>query len=198
MKIIAFIGQKRSGKDTCAKLMKRAHVMEHGGASSSIHHLSFASPMKKQLASLLCVEESVFHDQRVKELPVLPNNTTPRAAMQWFGSSMKQKFGKDFWVEKMRASIKALPGDAIVLVTDCRFVEEVTMLNDLGAYFVYLSRDLGNEKMEDCHESERSVRDAARWCIDNADDRFDSLVNNFETLEELYPRVETLFDKYIK
>ena len=62
--IYAFIGRKRSGKNTAADILK----LRLDEQCLSYIEVAFADRIKKPLAAMFGVSESVFHDQTKKEV----------------------------------------------------------------------------------------------------------------------------------
>lgn len=153
--IYAFLGRKRSGKNTAADVLK-SRLDEVG---VTYHELAFATVMKKTLASMFNVPEELFHDQSKKETPCVLGKHTPRELLCWFGDMMRGKFGQDFFVKITRDIIvERLKEYDVVIVTDLRFPIETYDMIDANAHVIYTNRDkvLG-PLPADAHESESLV-----------------------------------------
>lgn len=153
--IYAFLGRKRSGKNTAADVLK-SRLDEVG---VTYHELAFADTMKRALAFMFNVPEELFHDQSKKETPCVLGKHTPRELLCWYGDMMRTRFGQDFFVNiTIDIAIEKLKTVDVVIITDLRFPIETHALFALNAHVIYINRDkvLGSLP-EDAHESESTV-----------------------------------------
>lgn len=112
--------------------------------------------------------------------------------MQWYGNSMREKFGSDFWLKKVRKQIKECNTDMVV-ITDVRFVEECTMVNDFGANIVYMDRDQVLGPMTtDSDISEKVVYESRDWARANAEHYYE--IDNNGIMISLYENLEKVFE----
>lgn len=168
MKIYAFLGRKRSGKDTAANILNN----NIGNGTNAIY-MSFAGPIKDALVELTGSPREYFHDQSYKEKKVIKFGDveyTPRELMIWYGTLIRKKFGEDFWLNKVKEQLQNLDGKyEYVFITDVRFLIETKMLNELGATIVYMNRDevLG-PLPENADVSETVVATSRDWAKVNA------------------------------
>lgn len=125
----AFLGRKRSGKDTsadfvCAELDKRQIPYEK---------IAFAGVMKKACAAMFDVPEEMFHDQSIKEVKCIHGHRfSPRELLIWYGEMMMDKCGgAGFFVDiAMRKINKAKEEGKVAIVTDLRTpIETYAMMN---------------------------------------------------------------------
>jgi hypothetical protein len=140
--IIALSGFKGSGKDTVGQFLQ-----ELGG----FQPCSFAAPLKGVLCEMFGWEpdlmEGVSSLSRLwRETPdpywsqCLGHSVTPRAMMQTVGTDwVRNHLHQDFWTWRMKQILDRIPGP--VVVTDARFPNELTMLQDLGGHLVWVRRD---------------------------------------------------------
>lgn len=170
MKIYAFLGRKKSGKDTAAKIVK----YEIGSKKLITEKtLTFAGPIKDALSELTGTPRAHFDDQTLKEQPIIKVNNrafTPRALMTWYGNLMREKFGPTFWLDKVKKQLEDLEGKVdYVFITDARFVEEVQMIDSVGGTIFYLDRDVVLGPLgADADISERVVYNSKKWAKENA------------------------------
>ena len=166
MKIYGFLGRKRSGKDTAAKI-----VDDTTDADTKVKYMSFAEPMKDALIELTGAKREYFYDQEFKEQPVIvfgDRKFTPRELMTWYGGLMREKFGSNFWSDKVKERIAKENVDYL-LITDVRFLEEAKMIDELGGTIVYMNRDVILGPLpKDADVSEKVVYDSAKWAKQNA------------------------------
>ena len=153
-KVVGFLGRAGSGKDTCALMIQ--DDFEH------VILLSFAGILKRQLSEMLDIEIDHFHDRglKEKELETYPG-WTPRSLMTWYGSMMKEKFGHDFWIQRLKSKLSQYDNDNnIFIITDVRFKEEAEFIRSNQGTIVYVDRDnILGPLPENAHVSEKAVYD---------------------------------------
>jgi len=123
---------------------------------------------------------------------------TPRKTLQLIGTELfRKKFNSDIWVncveKKIISQIHLNPNSNIV-VSDCRFPNEIKMLKDLGFKLIHIKRNLptwfnefksglDSENSKLLHESETSwIRENFEYKINNQTnnlDEFNQLINEF-------------------
>lgn len=130
MKLIALTGLPRSGKDTVAQHLNWAH---------GYHKRAFATPLKQAAAILLGREvwemEGEFGFDREALLPEW--GFTTRRFLQYLGTEGLRNFQQDFWIRRM---LQSLTGLSRVVITDCRFQNEVDLVHELGGTVVQILR----------------------------------------------------------
>ena len=190
--LILIIGRKGSGKDALAD------VFEYKAKTEVIRE-SFAKPLKETLQTLFGLsDDSFFYDQLKKEKP-LPNfSFTPRDAMCWLGKAVKEKFGEMFWIDSLINRIKHEKHKTI-LITDCRFPEEVECLYNFypEAQIIYIDAEkrlgplLGDS---DC--SEKSVLRSKTFLMES-NIPFIEIQNN-GTFEDYYTKCLEICNNILK
>ena len=132
MKLIAFTGLPRSGKDTAAGYL----IDRHG-----FQRVQFSEPLKQAAAILLGRPLSQMHGYQDfdRELIMPEWGFSIRYFLQRLGTEvMRENFGADFWVKLMRNRLKDAAGDFVI--TDLRFENEAAMVRDLGGTVVQVWR----------------------------------------------------------
>jgi hypothetical protein len=164
MRLIAFTGLPRSGKDTAAAFLVERH---------SFRRLAFADPLKDAAAILLQRERWQMNGEYdFDREAVLPEwGFTTRDFLQRFGTEvMRDNFGQDFWLRHMRGRIGV--GDYVI--TDCRFPNEVSLVHDLGGTVVEIIRP---GCVKSTHISDKGVKP-------------DHYIYNDGTLEHLQDKID--------
>lgn len=188
MNIIGICGNIGSGKDTVANILikERDYIK-----------LSFASALKDAVAVIFgwdremlegATNESRIWREQVDEwwskrlnLPCL----TPRWILQHWGTDiLRDKFHKDIWIASLERKIIKLSKENNIVITDCRFENEIQVLRRLGAKIIRINRInlQGNSLILQNHSSENS------W-IEND---FDFVIDNNSTLCNLREKVLSL------
>ena len=196
MTIIAICGFQGSGKDTLADILVNKHCFIK---------FSFASATKDVVSSLFGWDRIMLEGNTLEyrekrnivdtwwsEKLSIPN-FTPRMALQMIGTDLfRKKFFDEIWVSIVeRKIIENI--DKNIVISDCRFPNEINMVKKYGAKLIHIYRKLphcfydykyddniNKEKHEyndilKLHESETS------WIKSD----FDLEINNNDTINEL-------------
>lgn len=145
--IIGFVGKRRSGKDTAARILTQI----------GYESVKFAGALKEMLRTYLRyvgVEDSHIEEMVEGGLKEMPNaqfcDQSCRWAMQTLGTEWgRDLIGKELWVNA--AIARCLQFDHVV-VTDARFPNEVAALKNIGAKIIRIKRP--GPQTYDTHESE--------------------------------------------
>jgi hypothetical protein len=156
--IIAFLGIKRSGKDTAGDLL----VNEYGFKRSS-----FAKPLKDGIANIFDFSEEQINGE-LKEVIDDRWGVSPREVLQIFGTDIMQytlpqllpalnDVGRKFWVKRFMLWYNKEGYDKNIVITDVRFQHEVDTIIELGGIIIKIERPtLDNEG--DTHVSEMELQ----------------------------------------
>ena len=141
-KLIAVAGFKGSGKDTIGNLL----VNEYGFVKDS-----FAAPLKDACAGIFdwprdllegdTEESREWREQIDKwwaqklEMP----NFSPRRALQYIGTEiLRRRFNDDLWLLSLEN--RFLKHDESIVVTDCRFQNELSLVRKLNGITIQVNR----------------------------------------------------------
>jgi hypothetical protein len=127
--VFVFTGLKRSGKDTCVKLLQQ-YLQDNFNVTSKIH--AFANPMKNILSKSFNISLERLEELKNDETEIQAGTTTLtnfRRFIEDFGQAVKEEFDEDFWANKTFYNIITHVGYNIV--SDLRFPIEYEVLNDL-------------------------------------------------------------------
>ena len=202
--IIGLCGFQSSGKDTVADYLINTH---------NFIRLSFASILKDIIAIMfnwprdklegLTKEDRLWREQidpwwsKTLEMPHL----TPRYTMQYIGTDLfKKHFHPDIWVKIIENKIHNYLHEnnkQNIIVSDCRFENEINMIIQLGGKIIQVHREPPSwfykyrdgeypEEIKCIHKSE------LEWirCYRDYD------IENNDTIEKLYQNVSEII-KYI-
>lgn len=133
MRLIAFTGLPRSGKDSAADWLALRY---------QYRVMRFSDPLKEAAAILL--GRPVWQMQGgggFDREAILPEwGFSTRYFLQRFGTeAIRDNFGADFWVKKMRHAIRG-SNDSRIAISDCRFENEAAMVRELGGIVVQVWR----------------------------------------------------------
>lgn len=171
MKLIGLTGLPRTGKDTTA-----TYLCERYGYVRR----AFATPLKEAAAALLGREVWEMEGaQGFDREAMLPEwGFTTRWFLQVLGTEcLRQQVREDFWVQRMRNSLKCLTR---VVITDVRFPNEVEMVHSFGGVVVEVTRP---GTVASGHVSDRGVP-------------ADLILENAGTVLDLHSTIDDLVNTY--
>ena len=150
-KIIAFCGEKGSGKSTAAEALETYL----GG----ILRRSFASPLKESCGALFGLTDAQLYGDE-KEIVDPRYGRTPREILQGVGTFYRETYGADFWVQALARRIEG----PIAVIDDCRYPNEAAWIRERGGLVIGIRRPgVGGA---DGHASERLMREHWEEMID--------------------------------
>lgn len=167
---------KRAGKDTVFDILKNASP-----GRPRIVRMAFADPLKDEVAQALGVSREFVETHKAQLRGLL---------QQWGTEARRALWGSDYWVKKMRFNVAASAADWVV-ITDCRFWNEIDFVRSLGGQIVRVFRVSEDETHdgEAGHETERfSSLEALPY---------DDTVFNTGGVPELVVRTRELYDKLL-
>lgn len=141
-KIIAITGLKGSGKDTTADYIIKNHT--------NWEKDSFAGTLKDAVSVIFGWDRKMLagetpEDREIRESKdefwseKLGFNVTPRNILQKLGTDcLRNHFHPDIWVDSLENKIRNTTKN--IIITDCRFKNEIDMLKGLGAKIVRVQR----------------------------------------------------------
>lgn len=127
---IAFIGFAGSGKDTATNYLIKNY---------NFTKVSFANKLKQAVGLVFNTDYKLFEVEEFKKT-VGPGNNTWRYWLQYIGTQGFRALWEDVWVEAALTEISTNNIEKVI-VSDCRFVNEVNALRQAGFYIVYVERE---------------------------------------------------------
>jgi hypothetical protein len=198
--ICGFIG---SGKDTVADYLVNFHEFRRE---------SFASTLKDAVASVFGWDRTML-EGRTKEarewreqvdpwwaarldMPTL----TPRWVLQYWGTEVCRKaFHDDIWIASLENKLRNSKDH--VVISDCRFPNEITSIRNAGGQIVWVQRGLLPEWYDvavDANQgSNVALNDLKRLKIHASETAwvgtdFDAIIDNNSTIDDLYKQASSL------
>jgi dephospho-CoA kinase len=193
--IIGLCGAQGAGKDTVGNIL----VEKYG-----FQRISFASALKDMISSLFQwprellegnTEESRQWRETVNEFWARKTNIpdfSPRKALQLIGTDcLRNHFCKDIWVyivESRIAELLQTDPKARIVLTDCRFINEMEMISRFSNSFVVkIERNLTKESSSFVHASE----------VDWQRFPFQHVIENNESIEDLDHQILKFFTTFL-
>lgn len=201
-KIIGLVGFAGSGKNTAGNYL----ISQHG-----FRQLSFAGPLK-DIASLMfgwpraMVEGDTKESRNWREIPdkwwsnALGWEVTPRLVLQLLGTeSGRNVFGENLWSSIVLNKIQNIyPNDDIVVI-DCRFVNEIQSLTNIGGKVYHIERekpiwfDVAYDERKNCNGGQMAAKfpkiHVSEWDWLQFYDEI-PIIKNDGTINDLYEKVE--------
>lgn len=202
--ICGFIG---SGKDTIADYLVNTHEFRRE---------SFANTLKDAVAAVFGWDRTLL-EGRTKEAREwreqkdewwslrLDREITPRWVLQYWGTEVcRQGFHDDIWIASLENKIRNSKDN--VVITDCRFPNEIKAIKRAGGIVVRVKRGAEPDWYEAAESMNRGDRNNMTWAISTdkirrlgihasetswVGTKFDFVLNNDSTLNDLYQQVES-------
>jgi len=179
--IIGLGYQARAGKDTVA-----AHLVN----KYNFVQESFAFPLKEYIGRQICG----FNEKQLygawKETLDPEWGKTPRQMLQLIGTdALRKVVHDDFWVIPMKRKLKEhIRNERHVVISDVRFLNEIKLIKSLDGKVIKIDR-YNPDKISgfEKHSSETELDYYDGW---------DDVIENNDTLEELYMKVDETLDKF--
>jgi hypothetical protein len=146
VRIIAFHGRKRSGKNSGAKAFPDAK------------ELAFADALKLAAMHLFNLTYEQVYDDKLKEVVDERWGMTPRQILQLLGTEgIRALFGGDHFVKLMKTRVDQAikEGHHMVIMTDVRFEEEAQFILSQGGEVIEVIRP--SLESTDQHASEQPL-----------------------------------------
>ena len=208
--IIGICGFQGAGKDTVADYLANIHQFRRE---------SFAHTLKDAVASVFGWDRELL-EGRTKESrawreqvdPWWANrlnmpDLTPRWVLQYWGTEVARKgFHDDTWIASLENKLRKTTDD--IVISDCRFPNEIKSINDAGGVVIRVVRGPEPEWYELAEIVNRGELKNTKWRLSknrlNSYDihasetawigtKFDAIIdNNAEGLDNLYSQVKDL------
>jgi len=210
MNTIGILGNIGSGKNTVAQYL----------ATKGCIPTSFAGPIKDLCTSVFGWDRELLEGETdesrefregidlywSKKLKI--SNFTPRLALQLIGTDvMRNHFDPDIWLNSLEYRVKKLHNqNECVVISDCRFKNELELIKRVGGTTILVQRDekpewydialaANNGDAVAKHIMSRDFPNVHSSEYDWIGCDIDFTINNNGTLEELYANIDVVLDK---
>ena len=195
--IIGICGLIGSGKDTIADYLVNIHEFRRD---------SFAATLKDACAAVFgwdrdMLEGRTRSSREWREQPDewwsrrLGRAITPRYILQYWGTEVcRQGFHDDIWIASLENKLRSTRDD--VVISDCRFPNEIEAIRNQGGYVVRVVRGPDPEWFECAKQQPEKMPElfpgvhASEYSW--AATRFDRVIQNNGSLDDLYGEITDL------
>jgi hypothetical protein len=197
--ICGFIG---SGKDTAADYLVNFHEFRRE---------SFASSLKDAVSNIFGWDRELL-EGRTKQSREwretkdewwsnrLGKDITPRYVLQYWGTEViRQGFHDDMWIASLENKLRS--SEDSVVITDCRFPNEIKGLKEQGAKVIWVQRGVTPHWYIIAEQANAGDRKAKSWLERHgihaseyswAGTKFDAIIDNNGTIDSLYNQIKNL------
>jgi hypothetical protein len=204
--IIGIVGLIGAGKDTVADYLVNFHGYKRE---------SFANSLKDAVAQVFGWDREMLEgrskqSREWREAPDewwtkrLKMDITPRWVLQYWGTEVVRKgFHDDMWVASLENRLRQSTDD--IVITDCRFPNEIKAIRNAGGKVVRIKRGSEPNWFENAKSMNRGPNRNMSWALSKHNieklgihasetawvgQKFDIVLNNDGTLDELYNQIE--------
>jgi hypothetical protein len=201
--IVGFIG---SGKDTVADYLVNFY---------GFRRESFANSLKDAVAQVFGWDRDMLEGRSKQSREWretkdewwskrLKQEITPRWVLQYWGTEVIRKgFHDDMWVASLENRLRQSTDD--VVITDCRFPNEIKAIHNAGGKVVRIKRGPEPAWFADARSMNRGPSHNMNWALSKHNiekldihasetawvgQKFDIVLNNDGSLDELYNQIE--------
>jgi hypothetical protein len=200
--IIGVCGLIGAGKDTIADYLVNIHEFRRD---------SFAATLKDAVSAVFgwdrdMMEGRTRSSREWREQPDqwwstrLNRTITPRWVLQYWGTEVcRNNFHDDIWIASLENKLRTTSDD--VVISDCRFPNEITAIRAQGGHVIRVSRgedpwwydiavraNQGNLDAQAVLDSHNIHASETSW----VDTKFDRVLDNNGTLEDLFTQITDL------
>jgi len=198
--VCGFIG---SGKDTVADYLVNFHEFRRE---------SFANSLKDAVAQVFGWDRTMLEGRTKQarewreqvdpwwaqrlDMPDL----TPRLMLQLWGTEVcRQGFHNDIWIASLENKLRSSQDN--VVISDCRFPNEIKSLRDAGGIIICVERGIQPHWTDIAAKANRGDTKAQNWLKDEGihasetawvGNRFDFVLQNHSSIESLYEQIRNV------
>lgn len=198
MTIIGMCGKGGSGKDTVADYLVENY---------NFHRVAAADAMKEDLCRYLDMDLNTLESIKNKSVDLIDDNEkvgefSIRRFLQLYGMDMRYRISDTYWlrtsidnkIRELELELGATDNNPVsehalqIVVSDVRFEIEFDFIKNNGGKIFYIEGRTGLTEEESNHVSEQFVNTTAR-------DRCDMVIDNSQTIDDLYIKIKELMNE---
>ena len=202
--IVGFIG---SGKDTVADYLVNFHQFRRESFANSLKDaVSVVFGWDRELLEGRTNQSRIWRETRDEWWSErLGCDVTPRWVLQYWGTEVIRKgFHDDLWVASLENRLRSSKDD--IVITDCRFPNEIKAIRNAGGQVVRIKRGPEPAWFDDAKSMNKGATRNTSWALSKhriehlgvhasetawVGSKFDVVLNNDGTIEELYQQIES-------
>ena len=202
--IVGFIG---SGKDTVADYLVNFHQFRRESFANSLKDaVSVVFGWDRELLEGRTNQSRIWRETRDEWWSErLGCDVTPRWVLQYWGTEVIRKgFHDDMWVASLENRLRSSKDD--IVITDCRFPNEIKAIRNAGGQVVRIKRGPEPAWFDDAKSMNKGATRNTSWALSKhriehlgvhasetawVGQKFDVVLNNSGTIEELYQQIES-------
>ena len=204
--IIGIVGLIGAGKDTVADYLVNFH---------GFRRESFANSLKDAVSCIFGWDRELLEGRTTQAREWreirdewwskrLKQDITPRWVLQYWGTEVVRKgFHDDMWVASLEHRLLNRQND--IVITDCRFPNEIKAIRAAGGRVVRIKRGPEPVWFDDAKSMNKGPTRNMNWALSKHNieklgvhasetawvgQKFDAILNNDGTLDELYSQIE--------
>lgn len=211
-RIIGIVGFIGAGKDTVADYLVNFHQYKRE---------SFANSLKDAVSQIFGWDRELLEGRTKQsrewreqidpwwaERLNIPN-LTPRWVLQYWGTEVVRKtFHDDMWIASLENRLLKTKDD--IVITDCRFPNEINAIKQVGGKVVRIKRGLEPEWYEFAEQYNKGPKGNMSWALSRGQlvekykvhpseyswvgQTFDSVLENDSSLDDLYKKIDIFLD----
>jgi hypothetical protein len=200
--IIGVLGLKGSGKDTIGNYLIENYKFKK---------LAYADSLKDAICCIFGWDremmEGITKESREWREEVDPYwGVSPRHMMQKIGTDLFRKhISDDIWIKSLKLKLKKM--DCDIVITDCRFDNEIDLIKELGGKVILVERNFPMWKVitssyrNGIISKSRAESELIKTGIHETEwrcylyDNIDYFIDNSGEIEELYLNIEKIISK---
>jgi len=202
--IVGFIG---SGKDTVADYLVNFHRFKRESFANSLKDAaSVVFGWNRELLEGRTNQSRIWRETKDEWWSKrLGCEVTPRWVLQYWGTEVVRKhFHDDMWIASLENRLRSSKDD--IVITDCRFPNEITAIRSAGGQVVRIKRGPEPAWFDDAKSMNKGPSRNMSWALSKqkieklgihasetawVGQKFDVVLNNSGTIEELYQQIES-------
>lgn len=195
LRVIALCGPKYSGKDTAFKGLMRHNQTYH---KNLFRRAPMAEGVKNIVTEVFGWGPELYEHPTLKEqkLDVWPF-IEPRWPLMDIANWMRDKYGGDVWPRRWERVALQCEGWGAHVITDCRFPEEVEMLDRHNSLLVYVKRDESERALEEAQKAgDQMALNQSESHYDMLKREADVIVENNGAIHNLYNDIDAVVNNY--
>lgn len=206
--IIAICGFMGSGKDTIADYLVNFHGYKRESFANSLKDaVSVVFGWDREMLEGRTKQSREWRETKDEWWSArLKQDITPRWVLQYWGTEVVRKgFHDDMWVASLENRLMNSKDD--IVITDCRFPNEIKALKNIGATVLRVKRGPEPEWFDAAKSMNKGPSRNMNWALSKhkieelgihasetawVGQKFDKIITNDSTIEDLYAQVEKL------